>query len=684
MNTTEIRRLGEEFPSAEMDHWRELASKALKGASFDKALVSQTYDGIEIQPLYTQSDWSPGTDRYPGFAPFVRGFDALSSNKGGWQIRQAIRTADPVQANADILKELEGGVSSIELVLDEAMRGGRAARPSDVKESVGRGGIAIHHLSDLEAVLNSVHLEMIEIALDAGIGYLPASLSLIALCEKRGRANRIRASLNCDPLGAIAEGARFDSVEACMSDLSSLASVAQQRLPEATTITVNSCVYHNAGATDSYELSVSIASAVTYLKALTNDGMRLEDAMKQIQFTVAVDADLFLSAAKLRAMRMLWARVAEACGCPSPKSSIHAVTSDRMLTVYDPYTNILRNTTAGFAAVIGGADGITVQAFDKLSNSTSAFSRRIARNTQAILQEESMLANVMDPSGGAWYVEVLTTELAKKAWEGFQDIEREGGAVAALASGIVFDVIRKMRQQREHNVARRVETRVGVTDFPDLAEEPPFGSETDTSQLRDAWQGIAPKEWRDRSARGDLDSMLSDVSNGAQLLDFAPLGKNSLQTPLVVYRDSGPFEALRKVSDQLKANTGKRPTIFLATWGTPAEFTARMTFAKNLFETAGIQADINDGFGSVEDLVAAFQASKSSLTVICSSDDRYVENGAALVSALKNEKPTRLYLAGRPANKEELLSLGVDSFLFAGMDALTALRDAIAALGLGE
>jgi methylmalonyl-CoA mutase len=379
--------------------------------------------------------------------------------------------------------------------------------------------------------------------------------------------------------------------------------------------------------------------AVAYLRALEGAGLTLEDARGKIEFRLAADVDQFLTIAKCRALRLLWARVEQACGLAPKSIFISAETAWRMMTRRDPPVNMLRATIAAFSAGSGGADALAVLPFSAAIGLPDRFARRIARNIQLVLLEESHVAKVADPSAGSGAIESLTDKLCRSAWTLFQEIEAAGGAPAALESGLIQDSIAKVRTARETAVAHRRDALTGTSDYP----------------------------------------LLSEVS--ATVLDAKPVAfpppNAALRYPaLQPMRLAEPFEQLRDAADEILARTGARPKIFLANLGPLAEFSARATFAKNFFAAGGIEAFENDGFASLDAMVAAYRHSGAALACLCSSDTIYGSEAAAAARALSAAGAQKLYLAGRPRNEAALQSAGVSGFIFAGCDALAALRAA--------
>ncbi|MFF1798923.1 methylmalonyl-CoA mutase subunit beta, partial [Kitasatospora sp. NPDC058263] len=396
---------------------------------------------------------SPAEPGYPGFPPFVRGGRPQGSTVSGWDVRQRHTDPDPRRANEAVLADLENGGSSLWLEL---------------------GGDALP-VAALPDVLTGVYLDLAGIVLDAGPEFAEAAEQLFKLYEEREvSAGAAAGNLGADPLGLQARTGQAGRTEALLTAATALAARCAAGFPGLRALVVDALPYHEAGASPAQELGCSLATGVAYLRALTAAGLPVDAALGQLEFRYAADADQFLTIAKFRAARRLWARVAEVSGA-APEASAqrqHAVTSAVMMTERDPWVNMLRTTVACLAAGVGGADAVSVQPFDSAVGLSDAFARRIARNTQAILLEESHLARVVDPAGGSWYVERLTDELAHAAWAWFQEIERAGGQQAALGSGLVGERIAATWAERSVALAKRREPITGVSEFPNLGEQP--------------------------------------------------------------------------------------------------------------------------------------------------------------------------------------------------------------------
>ncbi len=624
MTTAETElKLAAEFPEASREQWKALAEKALKGADFEKRMVSRTADGIRIEPLYTRDDALPGSaEARPGAAPFTRGTAAARPGLG-WDIAAMCFESDPSAANAVILEELAGGANSI--VLQMAASGGPGLPAT--KDAVA-------------AALKDVLLDVAPVGLVAGEAFAGAAAALMAAWEAKGiPAEKRKGGFAADPLGTMArQGGLSKPVEAAVAEAAALA-VSARAMPRVSALMADGHPYHVAGASEAQELGAMLATLVAYLRACEAAGLAPGEALPKIAVGIAADDDQFLTVAKLRAARRLIWRVAEASGAgeAAAKVRIASATSFRMMARRDPWTNILRTTIACAGAVIGGADSIVVLPFTVALGKPDRFARRIARNVQIVLQEESNLGRVADPAGGSWYVEKLTDDVAQAAWKVFQDIEGKGGMAAALASGQVQDMIAATAAARDKAIATGRMELTGVSAFPLLGDD-----------------GVTVEPW-------------SAPKGGSQALAVTV-------KPLQPRRLAQPFEELRDAADAARA-AGKEPKVFLASLGEIVQHNVRSTWVQNYLASGGIASLKSDGYASAEEAAAAFKASGAAVACICSSDAVYAEKAEATAKALKAAGAKTVLMAGRPGDKEAAFkAAGVDQFLFAGGDAVATLK----------
>lgn len=664
-----VLSLAGDFPAATDEQWLKLLDKVLAGAPFEKKLVSKTYDGIAIRPLYTEADWKAANDPsgLPGGAPFVRGTKVLGTARDGWTICQVQGHPDPATANAQILQDLENGVGAILLKLD----------------TTGRNGVAVQSLADLEKTLHGVYLDLAPVVIE-GYPSLVFAAQLIQLLQRRGHVEAFAGNLGLDLISAFAAQGRVTSnLPNALNRTADMAAYVAKHLPNARTFNAGSRVYHSAGASEAQELGAVLAAAVEYLRAMTAGGMDIDAAVGQIAFTLTTDADLFLSVAKIRALRKTWARIAEMSGAAvdNRTAPIGALTAPRMMSRRDPWVNILRTTVACFAAGIAGADVVTALPFDNALGLPSDLSRRIARNTQTVLQEESGLARVIDPAGGAWMFETLTEELAQKAWTFFQEIERAGGMTKAVLDGFVAAKFAATHAERTKNLARRKDPLTGVSEFPHIHETP---VETAKPTLPKTKTAGGVKVTLPQAGGGQLAAALVEATATADIADIVAALKGEAGasiTPLPEVRLAEDFERLRDAGDAFKDRHGARPKVFLASVGTIAEFTARATFAKNFYEAGGFETVAGAGGTDADAIARDFKASRAAFAVMCSTDANYATYGASVAKALKGAGATVVHMAGRGGDNEAALkTAGVDDFIFIGCDVLgllAALHDRV-------
>lgn len=610
MSDPESVALAADFSPATRDEWRRMAEAALKGAPFER-LISTSYDGISIEPLPARRADAP---------PLVTRAGAA------WQALARIDHVDPALANAGALEEFDGGANGLWLVFEGAVGDYGFALPAN-EAALARvlEGVDLTAGIGVELDLSPVAAAMIDAALAKGLAAQPGSATLRIGHDPLGAA----ALANSTPRPWNEEAIHFArrAVALIHAGFGGKIAVADGR------------IIHNAGGSEAQELAYVLSVGLAYLRAFESEGLALGAARRMLFFRLSADADQFLTIAKFRSLRKLWARIESVCGLAPEPIFISAETAWRMMTQRDPHTNILRATIAVFAAATGGADAVTVLPFTAARGIPDRFARRIARNTQLVLCDEAFLGKVADPGAGSAAIETLTDQLCHVAWSFFQAIEAAGGAAAALGAGLIQNKVAAVRAKRSAAVAHRKDAAIGATIFPNFEEtEPPVDG------------ALRP--------RPDLK------------------GK-----PLAPMRLAAPFEALRDISDHVATTRGWRPKIFLANLGTFAEFTARATFAKNFFEVGGIEVVF--GEGDAQSFGSEFAATGTPLACLCSTDARYEKEAAAVALALKIAGAKHIYLARRPGEGESAFrSAGVQSFIYEGCDALATLRNAYDILGI--
>ncbi len=567
--------LKDDFPPASYEQWRAQVEDDLKGVAFEK-LITRSYEGIDVQPLYTRDHVGQRDDLgLPGLPPFVRSSSPFGAATTGWDLRQEHAHPDLAVTNRAILDDLSGGVTSLLLRLDSAACFGLDPDEAAATELAGHEGLMVYSVDDFDAALAGIQLDLVPVTLDAGAAFIPAAAMLIGLWRRRGIApDQARGGFNADPLAVLARDGKLPySATKGLSLLGDLVAWTSKNYPHVAAVGVDTTPYHNAGATSAQDIAFGLATAVEYLRAMTAAGLDIDSVARQIAFNIGLGTHHFLAICKLRAARRVWFRVVEAAGGSPAAMRINARTSRRVLSKRDPYVNLLRNTVGVFAAGLGGANSITSVPFDSLIGPPDDLSRRTARNTPLVLQEESHLNRVIDPAGGSWFLDRLTQELAEKAWEIFQQVERQGGMLHALTSGWVAKEIEATFASRAKDIARRKEGITGVSEFPDLAEEPVTRPTLDVAALRKAAVNRLEKS-RSKTAslaETNVDGIIAAAGKGASIGQLArTLGFHNEPTeiaPLAFRGFAAPFEQLRDASDAWHARHGKRPTVFLGQRG---------------------------------------------------------------------------------------------------------------------
>ncbi|MGB6809106.1 MAG: methylmalonyl-CoA mutase family protein [Pseudolabrys sp.] len=612
---TDELSLAAEFPPVTEAEWRSLVEAALKGADFDKRLVSRTYDGLRIEPLYPRAAGvTPVIGRRLGTA---------------WSVMQRVDHPDPAAANAQALVDLENGATGLCLVM---------------AGSVNANGYGLDASPQtLARVLKGVKLDAgIRIEFDLGSGSLLVLRQFADLVRRQNvRADTVDIAAGVDPIGAFAvSGSTKSSWNELSKDFVAAVRELHDRGFRGSLAAADGRTIHNAGGSEAQELSFTIASAVEYLRAFESNGIVPETARDMIYFRISADADEFLTIAKFRALRKLWTRVEEASGLTPKSAYLSAETAWRMMTKRDPNVNMLRATIAVTAAIFGGADSIAALPHTTAIGLPDAFARRLVRNTQLILLEESHLAKVADPAAGSGAIEEITSKLCKAAWNQFQEVESHGGAWAAVEKGLVQSNVAAVRSERQQAAARRKDAITGTSDYPNLSETP------------------------------------------AATINIAKATPGKEPTPAITVqalpriRLAEPFERLRDASDRILEKTGTRPKVFLANLGKVSDFSARTTYAKNFYEAGGFEAINNEGFKDRADIVAAFKMSGAGLVCLCSSDKVYASEAADAAKALSGVGAI-VQLAGRPGeNEAKWRQAGIKAFIYAGCDTLATLQAA--------
>lgn len=702
----EVRPLFEEFPPPTESAWQDAARAELGGKSIDEKLGRRQLDGLPLAPIYTRAGESavPHLGSEPGAAPYVRGARATS---GAWGVRAVIEDARPAVAAAHAAAELAGGATEIALFPDAASRS--ELDPADPRAAgrTGDGGVSLASRADLDPIVAA--LEPGRHALVVGTGATPLALAALAIASVEARGGSLDAlTIAADPLGELAaSGASPAPLEAAYDELAALARWAGAKASPTIIAVASGAPYHDAGAAVDQELGLTVAAAVEYLRALVDRGVPAADAARRIGFSFPVGTKMFVEAAKLRAARLVWGQVLAAHGCEPAIASLtlHAGTSHRAETRFDPWVNMIRGTVEAFAAVVGGADSVSVAPFDHALGPGDGHSQRVARNTHALLRDESHLARVQDPAGGSYFVESLTDTIARRAWSVLQEVEKAGGLAAALASGAVQAMVGARGAERRKATAKRSEPLIGVSKFPNLGEKPPAAPPCDRKALRE--ERIAELATRRAALDGAalvkalaaiasaaepvarVSAAVAAASAGATLGELrAALRGDAVAgvtvTPLTAERAAEGFERVRRASEKSLAKSGARPRVLAAAVDCGKRAKAKLGFAREVLEVAGFEVVSREGLSEAAAIAAARAESGAAAIALSPLDDTDAAALAALVESVATANPgTPLALIGRTLTSDATRArIEALPALFAGADLVTALTNLASAMGV--
>ena len=616
MANTKSEKLFTEFPPVPTEKWEEVITADLKGADYERKLVWKTGEGFNVRPYYRAENLEgiKFLGSQAGEFPYVRGTHAHNR----WRVHQTVSVVCPKEANAEALKILNAGVDSLGFCIASAD----------------------FSAADLDMLLKDICIPAVEITF-CGEKMANVAELVLAKVEKEGIAKEdVRIAFCIDPLvkGLSSKG-DFCSPngEKCIARIVELIHKTKE-YKHVRIVTVAGQTFGNSGSTIVEELAFTLSAGHDYLVRLTDAGLDVDAAARKLRFSFSVSSNYFMEIAKFRAARMLWANIvkgygpAKNCAC---KMQIHAETSRWNQTVYDPYVNMLRGTTEAMSATIAGVHSLEVMPFDASFENPTEFSKRIARNVELLLKNESHFDQVVDPAGGSYYVENLTQSIAAEAWKLFLEIEEKGGYTEAYKAGLIVERIKASAAAKDKNIGTRRQTLLGANQYPNFTEV--------------AGKEITAESVTRKQAEGNV---------------------------LVPYRGAMAFEEMRLQVDR----SGKEPKAFMLTCGNLGMARARSQFSCNFFACAGIKVIDNTYFKSIEEGAKAALESKAQIVVVCASDDDYAE-AAPKVKELLGGKAI-LVVAGAPACAPELEAQGITNFINVKSNVLETLKFYLKEMGI--
>ena len=616
MANTKSEKLFTEFPPVPTEKWEEVITADLKGADYERKLVWKTGEGFNVRPYYRAENLEgiKFLGSQAGEFPYVRGTHAHNR----WRVHQTVSVVCPKEANAEALKILNAGVDSLGFCIASAD----------------------FSAADLDMLLKDICIPAVEITF-CGEKMANVAELVLAKVEKEGIAKEdVRIAFCIDPLvkGLSSKG-DFCSPngEKCIARIVELIHKTKE-YKHVRIVTVAGQTFGNSGSTIVEELAFTLSAGHDYLVRLTDAGLDVDAAARKLRFSFSVSSNYFMEIAKFRAARMLWANIvkgygpAKNCAC---KMQIHAETSRWNQTVYDPYVNMLRGTTEAMSATIAGVHSLEVMPFDASFENPTEFSKRIARNVELLLKNESHFDQVVDPAGGSYYVENLTQSIAAEAWKLFLEIEEKGGYTEAYKAGLIVERIKASAAAKDKNIATRRQTLLGANQYPNFTEV--------------AGKEITAESVTRKQAEGNV---------------------------LVPYRGAMAFEEMRLHVDR----SGKEPKAFMLTCGNLGMARARSQFSCNFFACAGIKVIDNTYFKSIEEGVKAALESKAQIVVVCASDDDYAETAPKIKELLGGK--AILVVAGAPACAPELEAQGITNFINVKSNVLETLKFYLKEMGI--
>ncbi len=690
-------KLFDEFPAPTKEQWKQQVAADLKGADFER-LRWNTYEGFRVEPMYMREDLASlshlGT--LPGFDPYVRGTEPLGHSGHPWNIAQTTTAPLVEDAAREIVHARRSGQNVVSLQLDRAAV--NASGTSDAASLAGVAGTSVQHIPDFQVIISKMVPDVV-FDLHAGMSS-PIILSMAAATE------RSVSHVDFNPLAhLISLGELPYSIDTTFILLRDAINYVEQRALPTTVFSVCGECYHNAGASAVQELACMMASAVEYMHRLTDLGISPDTVARRMRFDFPIGMSFFMEIATLRAARLLWSHITSLFGitdADSRKMRIHARTSWWHQTKYDPFVNMLRCTIEAMAGIIGGVESLYTAPFDEIASVPGTFSKRIARNLQIVLREESRIGQVADPAAGSYYIETLTDSVAHETWRLFQSIEGQGGFLAAAQNGFIQDMIEKTAEEKRKNISRRRDVIVGSNQYPNLGEKALKNEMPDipqvAKQIEDSLKNHLSGRMTDATV---LSQSLREVlrgRSGNMIAAMAAVLQEGLTVAEVndVLRDSGrdttrirqlrqfraaeDFEHLRDAVSSSEA----KPKIFLATYGPGFWRRARATFTSGFFGTAGLDVIDNPGFDTPEAAAAAALDARADVLVACSDDESYPDMLPRMISTLR-ESDSRMIVvvAGYPKDSVEMLEkAGVDLFIHVKSDAGAILAQLLRRLGV--
>lgn len=677
-----MKNLLSEFQANSYDDWVGSAERSLKGKPLSK-LFSKRYDGIEIKPIYTKTDTEQYDSSLPGFFPYDRGYTAEGYKSGIWETAQEFPYPDPEIYNQALKNDLEKGLNAIHLNLDYSSSHGIDPDSSD-KNEIGFEGTSIFSVDCFTKAFEGIDITCYPVYIHCRSGLAEIYSVFCGYLEQENiKKENITGGIFCDSLATLEQEAYLSySIDKYFDQLAEIITHSKNYLPKFKVITLDATNYLEAGASTVQELSYLLAKSVLVINELTSREIDIDDIAENLMISSAISPDYFGEIAKFKSIRVLFAKILNEYGTENQKIKLFTRTCSWNKSGLDPYVNMLRSTSESFSAILGSADSICIDPFDKFNGLPKEFSRRVARNTQLVLAEECNLREVADPAGGAWYVETLKNELLEKTWEMFRDIESNDGYLANLMNGTLVNQTEEVKLQKLNDFQTRKNVLLGTNKYPNLQEKELEAFEFDYDEFAENQIKLADK----RKSSQDYDKvyeLLTNIKNDGKIEKAIEAAKHGatigeLRTAIIAETEEVElekgyeefevcqlFEELRDNALGFKNDNGDFPKVFLANIGKVRDFKARADFSQDFFSVGGFESVYSDGSETLEEAAANAIESNCGAVVLCSTDEKYEEFAVGLASLIKRAKPlTKIILAGYPKDKIEVYkAAGVDEFI---------------------
>jgi len=680
-----------EFDYPTYEEWKNEVLAALKGAPFEKKMISQSYEDIEIKPIYTKEDFEKVkhiNSQAPGFYPYVRGSKLTGYLEQKWEVCQELPYCLPHLLNSAIKDEFNKGTDAF--TIDVNTHKCKSCDCSHYKTSIS-------DIYDLDSAFKGINIADKSFYFSAGISTPQFAVAYSAYCNKIGiKTDSLNGGFDFDPIGDLVQAGKLPLTKDELAKyISSYFAWVKEEFPNMKAFSINGNAYHRGGANGVSETAYCIATAVEYINILLDAGFEIDEICSKIKFKFAIGNNFFMHISKLRSARMVYARVIKEYGGneDSQKMFIHSFTSKRQSSKYDPYVNLLRNTSRTFSAIAGNSDVIELCHFDYQYGMPSDISRRITRNIQNVLKEEAHLTDTTDPAGGSWYIEVFTEQFAEKLWNTFKNIMAEGGILPALEKEIPQKDIAKTSVQRFKNLEMKKDVYLGTNKYPNLSEkinsQPITVSEDEHREYADLLKNRIEKR-----KTNEINDILSQIRTDkdyelaieaalkgatiAELFNAFCYNENGMTIePIQERREIRIFEELRSATNKFKETNGEFPKVDLICFGPLKVYKGRADFSSDFFQVGGFECPISDGFSTAEEALAKVETLDSKVMVICSTDEVYESVIPQFASEMKKKRPDiKLVLAGMPEGKtDDYKQAGIDIFIHVRANVYEINRD---------